>query len=108
MKLLFILLGIGTGMGVRAPIAATDGPTAGPMAQLSTSETADGVALFQFFSTTTPLSARLPVLKSAERVEAAKRALYLGQDKAQRESEERSRSEAKAAAREEVTLSTLT
>ena len=52
--------------------------------------------------------ARIPVLRSAERVVAAKRALNVAQDEAQRESEERSRSEAKAAAREEVTLSTLT
>ena len=77
--------------------------------QLSTSENVEGVATYVATAPdATPMLARIPVLRSAERVVAAKRALNVAQDEAQRESEERSRSEAKAAAREEVTLSTLT
>ena len=91
MKLLLILLGVGASASAWAPIAGTDFPIAGtddgplPMGQqLSTSEAVD-------IATTpdaTPGLARFPVLRSA-----AKRALNVAQDEAQRENEKRSRSE---------------
>ena len=116
MKLLLILLGVGAGAGARAPIARSDFPIAGtddspmtgplPMGQqLSTSENVEGVATYVATAPdATPMLARIPVLRSAERVVAAKRALNVAQDEAQRESEERSRSKEEDGTRKEVTL----